>query len=377
MVATVSIVRARVSVTGTFFLHGAVFSSWYTRLPTIQQRLELTPGQLGIALFGAPAGLLIAQPAVGALAARTGSRPIVAAAPFYIGAVVLPALAVDTATLLLALVLVGAASGVLDIAMNTQGLAVERASGKHLFSSLHAAFSFGVLAGAGAAAAAPGVAALPFLAASALVGAVGVAVLAPGLLRDRGVPGAPLFARPSRRLAAMGVIAFCALLAEGAVFDWSGIYLVTQVGTTAGVAPLGLAGFSLCMGVGRLAGDCAAARAGSTATARAGALVAALGLGVALVWETPVAAIAGFALMGLGLSVVFPITLRASASENQAVAPSVAAVSTVGYGGLLIGPPVIGVLADATDLRAALALACLLCGVAAALAPHLARARAG
>jgi MFS family permease len=77
----VSIVRARVSVTGTFFLHGAVFSSWYTRLPTIQQRLELTPGQLGIALFGAPAGLLIAQPAVGALAARTGSRPIVAAAP--------------------------------------------------------------------------------------------------------------------------------------------------------------------------------------------------------------------------------------------------------------------------------------------------------
>jgi MFS family permease len=373
----VSIVRARVSVTGTFFLHGAVFSSWYTRLPAIQQRLELTPGQLGIALFGAPAGLLIAQPAVGALAARTGSRPIVAAAPFYIGAVVLPALAVDTVTLLLALVLVGAASGVLDIAMNTQGLAVERASGKHLFSSLHAAFSFGVLAGAGAAAAAPGVAALSFLAASALVGAVGVAVLAPGLLRDRGVPGVPLFARPSRRLAAMGVIAFCALLAEGAVFDWSGIYLVTQVGTTAGVAPLGLAGFSLCMGVGRLAGDCAAARAGSTATARAGALVAALGLGVALVWATPVAAVAGFALMGLGLSVVFPLTLRASASENQAAAPSVAAVSTVGYGGLLIGPPVIGVLADATDLRAALALACLLCGVAAALAPHLARARAG
>jgi MFS family permease len=373
----VPIVRARVSVTGTFFLHGAVFSSWYTRLPAIQQRLELTPGQLGIALFGAPAGLLIAQPAVGALAARTGSRPIVAAAPFYIGAVVLPALAVDTVTLLLALVLVGAASGVLDIAMNTQGLAVERASGKHLFSALHAAFSFGVLAGAGAAAAAPGVAALPFLAASALVGAVGVAVLTPGLLRDRGVPGAPLFARPSRRLAAMGVIAFCALLAEGAVFDWSGIYLVTQVGTTAGVAPLGLADFSLCMGVGRLAGDCAAARAGSTATARAGALVAALGLGVALVWATPVAAVAGFALMGLGLSVVFPLTLRASASENQAAAPSVAAVSTVGYGGLLIGPPVIGVLADATDLRAALALACLLCGVAAALAPHLARARAG
>ncbi|MGH3592055.1 MAG: MFS transporter [Pseudonocardiaceae bacterium] len=373
-----SIARARVSVTGTFFLHGAVFSSWYARLPAIQERLDLTPGQLGIALFGAPAGLLVAQPAVGALAARTGSRPIVAAAPLYLGAVVMPALAVDAVTLLLALVLVGAASGILDIAMNAQGLAVERVSGRHLFSSLHAAFSFGALAGAGVAAAAAGVAALPFLVASALVGAVGVATLAPGLLHDRGVPGVPLFARPSRRLAALGVIAFCALLAEGSIFDWSSIYLATQVGTTAGVAPLGLAGFSLCMGVGRLAGDSVAARAGSTATARGGALVAALGLGVALVWATPTASVAGFALMGLGLSVVFPLTLRASALVSQAAAaPSVAAVSTVGYGGLLIGPPVIGVLADATDLRAALALACLLCGVAAALATHLARARAG
>ncbi|MGB8995517.1 MAG: MFS transporter, partial [Pseudonocardiaceae bacterium] len=161
--------RARVSVTGIFFVHGAVFSSWYARLPAIQERLELSPGQLGIALFGAPAGLLIAQPASGALAARIGSRPIVAAAPLYIGAVVLPAFAVNTITLLLPLVLVGAASGILDISMTAQVLAVERASGGHLFSSLHAAFSFGALAGAGAAAAAAGVATLPFLAASALV----------------------------------------------------------------------------------------------------------------------------------------------------------------------------------------------------------------
>jgi hypothetical protein len=174
------------------------------------------------------------------------------------------------------------------------------------------------------------------------------------------------------------VIAFCALLAEGAVFDWSSIYLATQVKTTAEVAPLGLAGFSLCMGVGRLAGDSVAARAGSTSTARGGALIAALGLGGALVAATPVAAVAGFALMGVGLSVVFPLTLRASALGSEAAAaPSVAAVSTVGYGGLLVGPPVIGLLANATDLRVALVLGCLLCGVAAALATHLARMRAG
>ncbi len=368
--------RARVSVTGTFFLHGAVFSSWYARLPAIQERLELSPGELGIALFGGPAGLLVAQPLIGALAARTGSRPIVAAAPLYLGAVVLPALAVNTVTLFLALVLVGAASGVLDIAMNAQGLAVERASARDLFSSLHAAFSFGALTGAGVATATAGVAALPYLAASAVVGAVSATALAPGLLADRGDPDAPLFARPSRRLAALGVLAFCALLAEGAVFDWSGVYLITQTGTTAGLAPLGLAAFSLLMGVGRLVGDRAAARAGTTDTARGGALLAALGLGVALALATPVAAIVGFALMGLGLSVVFPLTLRAStlgastSGDHAAAAPSLAAVTTVGYGGLLAGPPVIGLLAEATDLRSALALVCLLCAVAAALAAH-------
>lgn len=372
-----SVGRARVSVTGTFFLHGAVFSSWYAHLPAIQERLGLSPGEMGIALFGAPAGLLVVQPAIGALAARTGSRPIVAAAPLYLGAVVLPALAVGTVTLLLALVLVGAASGVLDIAMNAQGLAVERASASTLFSSLHAAFSFGALTGAAVAAATAGIAALPYLAVNALVGAAFAAALAPGLLHDRGNPDAPLFARPSRRLAALGVIAFCALLAEGAVFDWSGVYLTTQVGTTAGLAPLGLAAFSLLMGMGRLAGDRVAARAGSTPTARAGGLLAAFGLGVALALPTPVAAVVGFALMGLGLSVVFPLTLRAStvgghpAESHAAAASSLAAVTTVGYGGLLVGPPVIGLLAETTELRSALTLVCFLCAVTAALATRI------
>ena len=268
-----SLARARVSVTGTFFLNGAVFSSWYARLPSIQERLELSPGELGIALLGAPVGLLVAQPVIGALAARVGSRPIVAAAPLYLGAVVLPALAIDTATLLLAVVVVGAANGVLDIAMNAQGLAVERASGRRLFSSLHAAFSFGALAGAvfAAAATAAEVAPLAHLATSAVLGAALGAALAPGLMRDRGNPHAARFARPSRRLAALGVIAFCALLAEGAVFDWSGVYLSTQAGASAALAPLGLAAFSLFMGAGRLgriASPPASARRRSRAAAR-------------------------------------------------------------------------------------------------------------
>jgi MFS family permease len=336
-------------------------------VPAIQEQLELSPGELGVALFGAPAGLLVAQPLAGALAVRHGSRPLVAAAPMYVIAVVLPALAVDLVTLLLAVLVVGAANGVLDIAMNTQGVAVERALGKRLFSSLHAAFSFGALAGAGSAAAvaAAGIDPLPHLAVDAVVSAGLAVLLARGLVRDEGRPGGPRFARPSRRLAALGVIAFIALMAEGSVFDWSGVYLADEAGAAAGLAPLGLTAFSLTMGIGRLVGDGIAERIGAAGAASGGALIAALGLGLALARPTPAAAIAGFAVMGAGLSVVFPLTLRAAGIHGEGAGAALAAVSTVGYLGFLAGPPLIGVLADLSSLRAALSLVCGLCLVAA------------
>jgi MFS family permease len=368
-----SVPRARFSVAGFYFLNGAVFSGWYARLPAIQDRLDLSAGQLGLALFAAPVGLLCAQPAVGALAARRGSRALVAVAPLYFAAVVLPALAVDFGTLLIAVLLVGAANGTLDIAMNAQGVAVERAAGKRVFNSLHAAFSFGALAGASVAAgaAAAGVAPLPHLAVCALLGAALAASLAPGLVPDTGHPEAPRLARPSRRLAAIGVVAFAALLAEGSVFDWSGVYLARETGAAAGLAPLGLAAFSLCMGLGRLGADGVAARIGSAATSRGGATLAAAGIALALAVGTPAAAIAGFALMGIGLAAVFPLALRAAGLAEDAPGPALAAVSTVGYAGFLLGPPSIGALASAGTLRAALVIVPTLCLVAAAFSGHI------
>jgi MFS family permease len=357
----------RASITGVFFLNGACFSAWYARVPAIQEDLDLTPGELGIALFGAPAGLLVAQPLAGALAVRYGSRPLVAAAPLYLCAVVLPALAVDLPTLLLAVLVVGAANGVLDIAMNTQGVAVEATVRRRLFSSLHAAFSFGALAGAGiaAAVAAAGIDPLPHLAVNAAVGALLAVLLARGLVRDEGRPEGPRFARPSRRLAALGAIAFCALLAEGAVYDWSGVYLTSEAEAAPGIAPLGLTAFALTMGIGRLAGDAVAARIGSAVAVRGGGLIAAVGLGLALARPLPAMAVAGFALMGLGLSVLFPLALRAAGTHADGAGAGLAAVSTVGYVGFLAGPPLIGLLADASGLREALALVCGLCLVAA------------
>jgi MFS family permease len=377
----VRVARARAAVTAVFFLNGIVFVSWYSRLPDIQEELDIGNGELGLALLGAPVGLLLAMPLAGAAAATVGSRPLVLAAPLWLSAVVLPALAVDVATLALATFVVGAMNGVLDISMNIQGLAVERAGSKRIFNSLHAAFSFGALGGAlaGGAAAAAGLEPLTHLAIIAAVGAIASAIASRGLLPAGAEPRSegPRLARPSRRLAALGAVAFCTLLAEGAVFDWSGIYLKREVDASAALVPAGLAAFNLSMAFGRLGADRVSERFGSASVGRAGGLLAAVGLGGALALGTPVGAIAGFAVMGLGVAALFPLALRAAGYDAEVAGPAVAAVSGLGYVGFLIGPPTIGLLAEAIGLTAALGLVCVLLALAAALAGHLSpRARA-
>ena len=367
--------RARVAVTAVFFLNGIVFASWYSRLPTIQEQLDLGPGTLGLALIGAPLGLLAAQPLTGALTATIGSRRLVAAAPLLLAAAVAPALAVDAPTLALGTFTAGAANGVLDVSMNVEGLAVERLSGKRIFNSLHAWFSFGALGGAalGGLAAAAGVDPLPHIAIVVALGAIAATLASRGLPPAEAEPRAegPRFARPSRRLAALGAIAFCALLAEGAVFDWSGIFIRRETGAAIGLASAGLAAFNLAMGFGRLTADGAAERLGSPALGRAGALLAAAGLGMALLLGSAAGAIAGFAVMGLGLASVFPLALRAAGYDPAISGPAVAAVSSVGYAGFLTGPPAIGLLAELFGLGGALACVCGLLVVAAALAGQL------
>jgi predicted MFS family arabinose efflux permease len=371
--------RARAAVTGIFFLNGMVFVSWYSRLPSIQDRLDLGTAALGLALLGAPLGLLLAQPLTGAMAATVGSRRLVAAAPLLLAAGVVPAFAVDAPTLALAALVVGAANGALDVSMNVEGLAVERAGDRRIFNSFHAAFSFGALTGAaiGGLAASAGLKPLPHLAIVVAVGAVAARVAASGLplAEAEPPPRGPRFARPSRRLVALGAIAFCALLAEGAVFDWSGIFMRRETGAGFGLAPAGLAAFNLAMGFGRLSADGVAERIGSVRLGRAGTLIAAAGLGAGLLLSTPAGSIAGFAVMGAGLAAVFPLALRAAGYDPAISGPAVAAVSSVGYAGLLTGPPVIGLLAEGLGLSGALACVCGLLVLAAALARQLSTTR--
>lgn len=364
---------ARIAVTVVFALNGVLFASLFARLPAIRDNAGLSVGQIGLVLFCSMAGLLIAQPLSGALSARHGSRPVVAigAAGYALGVF---AASFGESMLALAGVFLftGAANGLLDVAMNVQGLTVEAARGRRILGSLHAAFSFGALTGAllGGFAAEADLGLTAHLAAVAGAALLILALAAPRLLAGDGDAAGegPRFARPTRALAALGVVAFCALLAEGAMNDWTAIYFTDSLGTEASRGAFALAAFSLSMAAMRLLGDRVAERLGPGRVVRAGGLAAAAGVALMLATETPAVATGGTALAGLGLAIMFPLTVRAAGLRRPPAGPSVAAISVIGYTGFLVGPPAIGGLAELTSLRAALVLVAVLGAVAAAFA---------
>jgi MFS family permease len=318
--------------------------------------------------------LMAAQPLAGALAVRVGSRPVtVAGGLAYTMGLPFVGLAPTLALFVAAFVAIAIGSSAMDVSMNAQGVALDQRTQRPIFASFHAAFSFGAMAGAAAGGLAAGVGLDPaaHLAIAGALLALVVLAARPGLLpatTDARAEG-PLFARPSRALAGLGALAFCALLAEGAVNDWSAILLDRETAAGPSLAALGLAAFSLTMGFGRLAADPLARRCGRVAVVRGGGLLAFAGLALALVSASAAVGIAGFALMGAGLSAMFPLALNAAGEAGGPAAPSLAAVATSGYGAFIAGPALIGLISEATSLPLALSLVGLLCLAAAALAP--------
>jgi MFS family permease len=370
----------RLAVATIFFVNGIALSSLYARLPALQADLRLADADLGALLLATAIGLLVAQPAAAAIAARFGSAPVTRASALALAAVLpLPALAPTPLALGAALAALGACNGALDVAMNAQGIAVERHSSRRVYASFHAALSFGAVAGAAVAGAGAALGASPALHLTALGAILAVAVYPAG----RGLlpahldasPHRPKLPAPSRPLAALGLVAFCCLLAEGAVFDWSAVYLHRTLEAGEGTAAAGLAAFSLTMGLGRMTADRFADRLGPVALARGGAALAGTSFALALAVATPAAAIAGFALLGAGLAAVFPLALAAAAarSPHAPAAPAIAAVSTAGYLGLVCGPPAIGLLSGLVGLVGALGLLVALCAVVALLAGNVRR----
>jgi MFS family permease len=353
-------IPARTAIAAIFTLNGVALGTWGARIPAIQDHLDVGPGGLAVALAGLAAGALIAMPTAGRLASRHGSANVVRLSVVALGlSIILPAAMPTIALVAAATFLMGLANGSLDVAMNAQGVEVERAMRRPILSSLHAGFSFGGLigAGAGALAAAAGIGALPhFL-------AIGVAVAIAGVLLSRSlVPDGPApqsaeetaTAATARGRWHLRGLAFCCLFAEGAALDWSAVHL-RDIGATAAVAALAYAAFSVAMASGRLTGDRLSERWGPVALARRGGALATGAMAVSLIAGLPAVGLAAYVALGAGLSVVIPLIFRAAATGADA-GPALAGVTTTGYLGLLSGPPLIGAVAALTSVPTALVL---------------------
>ena len=362
--------RARLATATLFFANGCGLGSWLPHIPDVKIWHGLSDGVLGLALLAIAGGAVASLPLAGALTARYGSRPASrGAALLFCTVLPLPLLAPDLPLLLAAFVLLGIGIGALDVSMNAHAVLVEERYGRPIMSSCHGLFSLGGLFGAALAGGAMtiGLPPVPHLAMSATV--LGVAVLAawPALLPTAPAPaGGPLFVVPRGRLAALGAIALVAFMAEGAMGDWSAIYLRMDLGAAPATAAYGFAAFSLTMAIGRLTGDRLVARCTPAGMVVAGAVIGAVTLGAALLASDPAAAVLGFAGMGIGLANVAPIVFSA-AGRLPDLAPGIgiAAVSTAGYCGFLAGPPLIGLVAEASGLPFALGLVAAAVGLMA------------
>jgi MFS family permease len=355
----------RLAVAAVFFVNGAGFASWAVRLPALQERHSLGEGALGAALLGAAAGLFVALPASSVLVARHGSRRVTIVAGFsYVVAVPLLALAPSFPAFAAALVVVGFTNGSLDLGMNAQAVLVERRYRRSIMSSFHGLFSAGGIAGAavGGLAAGLGVGLEPHLVGTGVLLGLVLAVAASVLPADPAAgrasnEGKPVLVLPRGPLLGLGGVAFTVLMAEGAMNDWSAVYLRTVVDAGAGTAAIGFAAFSGAMTVGRLSGDRLIMLLGPTNVVRLGGALASAGLAMALLAPGPGLAVSGFGLVGLGLAATFPIALS-SAGRTPGVrsASALAATSTAGYTGFLVGPALIGFIAELTSLRVALGI---------------------
>jgi fucose permease len=361
---------ARRAVAAVFIANGLLFASWTAHIPSVQHSLRFSDGTLGIALLGAPVGSVMAMLAIAPLLPRYGSKLLVRITLVgYCAAGPLVGLAGSLPAIFGALLLWGAFQGALDVAMNTQAIAVERAGRRPLMSGLHGTWSIGAFAGAGIGAVAVG-AHLGLTPQLLILGAAVLAstfVLTRSLLRDavtepaveEGEPsdGQSIGRRWSRAVVLLGSIAFASMLCEGAAADWASVYLSGPLHRAGAIRGVAYVTFALAMVVVRLLGNRLLTRYHANRLLPTLAAVATVGFGAALVIGQPATAFAGFFCLGIGVALVVP-TVFSAAGRLPGLHPgtAVATVSAFGWAGFVTGPPLIGRLAGATSLTGALAL---------------------
>lgn len=360
-----------------FFLDGLIIAKWLPHLPDIQAQLGLDVGQLGLALAALPLGIMSSLPLVGTFViARFSERTAIRVTFFWLALTsVLPGLAWDFPSFAVALFFYGSGIAGVEVAMNATADAVESRAGRRIMSSCHGLWSIGNLAGA----------ALGSLALwLQLDAAVTLTVAAPillalahastGQLGDRPIssePG-PALALPDMPLLVLCLLPFAACVLEGAMADWAAVYLRTEHGAQAALTGAGFGVFAAVMAATRLAGDRLVDRFGPVLIARCCGVSGVAGLLV--IWLAPGvwAALAGFALMGLATSLIFPISVTAAAAQpGRSAAMNIASLSLICFSGYVIGPPVVGFIADQVGLRNALAYLIPFAFAVLLLAPRL------
>lgn len=350
----------------SFLVAGFGIACWAPLVPFAKARLGIDDGVLGMLLLCLGLGSVIAMLATGVLSAKYGAKPIILVSGFGI-ALTLPFLAIANTPLALglALALFGASLGTLDVAMNIHAIEVEKDAPKPLMSGFHAQYSIGGFAGAMIVTLlfSAKVGPLATTLACSVLMLVAMAVIWPRLLSTVQAEDGPLFVMPRGIVVLLAALAAITFLVEGAILDWSALLLTSEGRVEASQGGLGYMLFAIAMTVGRLCGDVVTARLGDRPTLFWGGIVAIAGFAVLLLAPGTILAMSGFLLIGLGASNIVPVLFRRAGS--QTVMPSglaVAAITTTGYAGVLVGPAGVGFVAKHTGLPISFwLLAALLC----------------
>lgn len=352
--------RERIATLGVFLANGVGIGAWAVEVPRIKESLALSDTSLGFALFAFALGAIVAMPLAGQLAPRFGSgRATALLGAAFVLLLPLPACAPNIATLCAALLALGAANGALDVSMNGHASGIETRWHTPIMSSFHAAWSAGGLLGAAAGGlllksgvGVQGGLLVPAIFIAILI--IGAAALA---LRDVGPRVAAAssgFVLPGGGVLKLALLAFLCMLMEGAIADWSAVYLRSALNQEASVAAIGYSAFALSMAACRIVGDVSVRRFGSSRVVALGGLIAVVGLALVLTRPTVLTACIGFAMVGVGLANIVPVIFSAAGRSTDTPAVGVSMAATAGYAGFLIGPPLIGLGAGLLGLRAAL-----------------------
>jgi MFS family permease len=372
------LVQARWAVLTIFLVNGAAMANWVTRVPAIKDTINGSKLEMSFVLLGPAIGSLISFPVTGYLLGRFGSRPVtIVMSLLTCVALALISLGSSIATFFMALMVFGYCVAGMDVSMNAQAADVEAGLNKPIMNSFHGMFSVGGIIGAVIARffAGQDIGLFPHLPVVAIFLAVVSLLAFFYLLPTQPQPsGAPVFALPSKAVFILGVVGACALIGEGAMGDWSALYLRDTLRTDEGFAAYGYAAFAVAMTVGRFLGDALQHRFGAKNLVIGGGLLTAIGLAFGLVVNTVWSVLFGFFSVGLGLSVMFPImvSIAAQQSPNNKGA-AIASVATMGYTGFLMGPPLIGFISHYTSLTWGLGAVAFLALVIAFLGSRLPR----